>query len=297
MNDYKKYLQPDEIARLANLELKARLVVEGFITGLHRSPYHGFSVEFAEHRPYWPGDEVRHIDWKVFGRTDRYFVKQFEEETNLRSVIAVDSSASMKYSSDGRLSKFEYACYLAAAIAYMLINQRDAIGLALYDTKIHSYLPPSSKRSYIREILRLLETTTPANETGTAAALDLLAERIKRRGLVVIMSDFFDNPDSVMHALNHFRHNKHEVIAFQILDPRERDFKFGKAANFIDMETGEEMITHPYQIERSYTSAMKEFMAKIKHQCRLHNIDYHLVDTTMPFDKSLRDYMAKRAKM
>jgi uncharacterized protein (DUF58 family) len=297
MNNHKKYLQPKVIAQLKNIELKARLVVEGFIIGLHRSPYHGFSVEFAEHRQYRPGDEIRHIDWKVFGRTDKYFVKQFEEETNLRSVIALDSSASMRFASKGNISKFEYGTYLAAALCYLLIKQRDAVGIALYDTQVHTYLPPRSRQSYIHEILKVIDSTVPSNETETAKALDLLAERISRRGLVIVISDFFDDPSSVMKALNHFRHKKHEVLAFQILDPRELDFKFGRSATFKDIETGEELVTQPYQIQRSYSSAIKDFIFQIKRECRNNNIDYHLIDTSQPFDKALREYLTKRKRM
>ena len=295
--DYRKYLEPETIARLENIELKARLVVEGFITGLHRSPYHGFSVEFAEHRQYNPGDPIRYIDWKVYGRTDKHFIKRFEEETNLKAVIAVDSSASMKFASKGNISKFEYASYLAGALSYLLIKQRDAAGLALYDTEIREYLPPRSKPSYIRELLRTLDETTPAHETGTASALDLLAERIKRRGLVIVMSDFFDDPESVMKALKHFRHRNHEVLAFQILDPREIDFKFGPAANFKDIETGEELVTQPYQIRNTYSTAVQDFIKLIKKECLAQNIDYFLVNTADPFDKAMRDYLTKRRKM
>ncbi len=294
MKDYKKYLQPEIIAKLENIELKARLVVEGFITGLHRSPYHGFSVEFAEHRQYRPGDELRYIDWKVFGRTDRYYVKEFEEETNLRAMIAVDSSASMKFASKGQIPKFEYATYLAAALAYLMIKQRDATGLTLYDTEIRTYLPPRSKLSYISEILKVLVNTQPANQTGTASALDLLAERISRRGLVIIISDFFDEYDSVINALKHFRHRKHEVLAFQILDPREIDFRFGQAATFIDIETNEEIITQPYQIQKTYSDAVKSFIDNIKKECYQHQIDYHLINTSTSFDKALKDYLTKR---
>lgn len=294
MNDYRKYLDPETIAKLGNIEMKARLVVEGFITGLHRSPYHGFSVEFAEHRQYRQGDEIRHIDWKVFARTNKYYVKQFEEETNLRSMIAVDASASMKYSSKGIISKFEYASYLAASLALLMIKQRDAVGLCTYDTDIKNFLPPNSKPSYISEILKTLETTSPANETGTANSLNLLAERIKRRGLVIIISDLFDNPESVLNGLKHFRHKKHEVIVFHTLDPREIDFNLGRAATFKDMETGEEIISQPYQMKISYQNAVKEFIDTIKKECRNHNIDYNLIDTSMPFDKALRDYLTKR---
>lgn len=296
-NDYKKYLQPETIAKLDNIELKARLVVEGFITGLHKSPYHGFSVEFAEHRQYRLGDETRHIDWKVFARTNRYYVKEFEEETNLRCNIALDKSGSMGYASKGNISKFEYAIYLAAAISYMLINQRDATGLALYDTEIETYLPPKSKVSYIHDILRTLAQTVTSNETGTAKALDGLAERIKRRGLVVIMSDFFDEPESILKAIRHFRHKNHELIVFHILDPREIDFELGSGATFRDLETKEELLTLPYHIQKAYKQTMAEFIEQIKKQCVQNNADYNLIVTSDTFDKPLREFIAKRNKV
>ncbi len=297
MNDYRRFLEPGTVAKLANIELKARLVVEGFITGLHRSPYHGFSVEFAEHRQYRSGDEFRHIDWKVFGRTDKYYVKQFEEETNLRSMIAVDASASMKFASNGNITKFEYASYLAAALSYLLIKQRDAVGLALYDTEIKTFIPASSRQSQIHNILRMIDSTKPANQTGTSQALDLLAERIRRRGLVVIISDFFDDMQSIISALQHFRHKKHEVLVFQILDPREIDFKFGRDAVFKDIELGDEITTQPYQIQKAYAQTMKEFISGIKKACRNANIDYNLISTSEPFDKAMKEFIAKRNQM
>ncbi len=297
MEDYKKYLNPKTIAKLNKIELKAKLVVEGFITGLHRSPYHGFSVEFSEHRQYYPGDEVKHIDWKVYGRTDKYFIKQYEEETNLRCIIAVDKSASMKYASEGNISKYEYSIYLAAALSYMLMKQRDAVGLALYDTNLKTFLPPRSKTSYIYEILKTLDNTKPSDKTGTSAALDELAERINRRGLVVIMSDFLDDDISVTNALKHFRHRNHEVVVFHILDPQEIEFKFGTSANFVDAESGEEMVTQPYQIRKSYKKAVNSFIHNIQKECYNHNIDYNLITTSDTFDKALRKFLSKRARI
>lgn len=297
MNDYRKYLLPETVAQMSNLELIARLVVEGFITGLHRSPYHGFSVEFAEHRQYRPGDETRNIDWKVFARTNKFYVKQYEEETNLRSVIAIDSSASMQYKSPGNISKFDYAIYLTAALATLMIKQRDAVGVAIYNEDVDKYFPPRSKPSYLSEILKMLADTKPSNLTRTSKALDNLAERIKRRGLVIIMSDFLDDADSVLNALKHFRHRNHEVIAFQILDPREIDFKLGAGATFKDMETGEELISHPQHIQFSYSEQVKEFINKIKTECYNHNIDYNIIDTKVPFDKALLEYLTKRKKI
>jgi len=297
VNDYKKYLKPETIAQLKKIELKARLVVEGFITGLHRSPYHGFSVEFAEHRQYQPGDEVKHIDWKVFGRTDKYFIKQFEEETNLRCVIAVDKSASMKFASKGNISKFEYSIYLAAALSYMLIKQRDAVGVALYDSKLRTYLPPKSKPSYIYEILKILDAAVPSGTTGCSAALDELAERINRRGLIVLISDFLEDENSVINALKHFRHRNHEVVAFHLLDPMDLNFDFGMSANFVDMETGEELVTQPHQIQKTYKNSVNNFIKNIESACRNHNIEYQTILTSDSFDKALRVFLSKRTKL
>lgn len=294
MEAYQTYLQPSVVAQLENLELRARLVVEGFITGLHKSPYHGFSVEFAEHRQYRPGDELKYIDWKIYSRTNRYYVKQFEEETNLRSMIAVDCSASMGYASEGNITKFQYATYLAAALAYMIMKQKDAVGISLYDSEVTTYLPSRAKMSYIRELISALDTAKPANITGTSQALDKLAERISRRSLVVIISDFFDEPESVYSALKHFRHQKHDVLVIQLLDPREMDFQMGWAATFKDMETGEELITQPLQIQQAYKQAVTKHIESLKRECYNANIDYLLVNTVDPFDKVLLEYLAKR---
>ncbi len=296
-NNTRTYLQPATVAQLANIELIARLVVEGFITGLHRSPYHGFSVEFAEHRQYQPGDDLRYMDWKIVGRTNRYYVKQFEEETNLRSMIAVDASASMKFASDENITKFQYAAYLAAALAYLMMKQQDAAGLALYDDEIRTYLPSRSKPSYIQEILKTLEHAAPSGKTGTAAALNRLAERISRRGLVIIISDFFDEPQSIYTTLRHFRHKGHEVIAMHVLDPRERDFNFGWDASFKDLETGEEMVTQPYQIRKNYAAAMREFCDNLKRECLQRGVEYVPIDTSQPFDIALREYLGKRSRI
>lgn len=294
MKESRKYLEPTTVAQLQNIELKARLVVEGFITGLHKSPYHGFSVEFSEHRSYRSGDEIRHIDWKVYARSNKFYVKQFEEETNLRSMIVLDSSASMNFASAGNISKFEYGSYLAAAMAFLMMKQRDAAGLATYDTEVRKFMPPRSKQSYIAELIKVLDTTKPSNGTGTANALNDIAERIKRRGLVIIISDFFDDLDSVVTALKHFRHQNHEVIVFQTLDPRELDFKFGFTSDFIDLETGEEISTQPFQIQKAYQDAMNEFTNNIRKECFNLKIDYHLIDTSQTFDIALKEYLKKR---
>jgi uncharacterized protein (DUF58 family) len=295
--DYKKYLLPDVVAKLTNMELVARLVVEGFITGLHKSPYHGFSVEFAEHRQYMPGDEIKHLDWKIYGKTDRYYIKQFEEETNLKAYIIVDASRSMGYSSGGRMTKLEYAAYITAALAQLMVQQRDAVGCIIYDERVRSYMPPHATKSYLREILRQLELLTPANTTATAGSLHQVAERIKRRGLVIILSDLFDRPQDVMGAFRHFRHKKNEVIVMQILDPLERSFAFGRDAVFRDLETREELTTQPWHIQKAYQEEMKKFLTTYKKECRENNIDYVLLDTSTPFDVALFEYLHKRRRI
>jgi len=295
--DYRKYLRPDVVAKLSNMELIARLVVEGFITGLHKSPYHGFSVEFAEHRQYMPGDEIKHIDWKIYGRTDRYYIKQFEEETNLKAYIILDASRSMSYSSDGRMPKIEYASYIAAALAYLMIQQRDAVGFTIYDERVRLHMPPHATKTYLKEILHQLEEVKASSKTSTADSLHTIAERIKRRGLVIILSDLFDKPGEVMSALRHFRHRKNEVIVMQILDPLERSFAFGRDAIFKDLETAEELITQPWHIEKAYREEMKRFLDLYKKDCREHNIDYLLLDTTRQFDIALFEYLHKRQKI
>jgi uncharacterized protein (DUF58 family) len=297
VQDSLKYLQPAVVAQLANMELRARFVVEGFITGLHKSPYHGFSVEFTEHRQYMPGDEIKHIDWKAYGKTDRFYIKQFEEETNLKSYLIVDASRSMDYASKGNLKKFEYASYIAAALSFMMVEQRDAVGLTLFDEGIRVSLPPRATRSYLKEILKELESAQPANKTGTSASLNLIAEQIKRRGLVIVLSDLFDNPESVMTALKHFRHKGHEVVMMQILDPLERSFAFDGDAIFKDLETHEEVMTQPWHIQKAYQQSMQEFLDFYKRHCRDNNIDYVLLDTSTPFDKALFEYLNKRKRM
>jgi uncharacterized protein (DUF58 family) len=296
-SDYRKYLKPEIISKLNSLELRARLVVEGFIVGLHRSPYHGFSVEFTEHRPYMQGDSPKDIDWKVFGKTEKYFIKQYEEETNLRSYILLDTSRSMAYASEGNVRKIEYASTLVAALGYLMVEQQDAVGLALYAEKINRFLPPKATKTYLLEIYKQLAAITPSDKTQTAASLNSLAEKIKRRGLVIIVSDFFDDVNSVLKSLKHFRYKNNEVIVFQILDPMERSFAFGKDAVFKDIETLDEMTTQPYQIQKAYKEAMEQFTQTVKRECLNSNIEYNLIDTSTPFDKALFSYIQKRSRL
>ncbi len=296
-NDYKKYLDPSVISKISSLELKARLIVEGFLLGLHRSPYHGFSIEFSQHRPYMPGDAPKDIDWKVYGKTDRFFVKQYEEETNLKCNILLDTSKSMSYSSKGNISKLEYASYLVASLSYLMIKQKDAVGLTLYSEQINKTLTPKASNSYLKEILFALNSVEPAGKTETANCLSGIAESVKRRGLVVIISDFFDEPDKVLSALKHFRFKKNEVIVFHILDPLELNFAFDRDSIFIDMETAEEMTTQPRQIQKSYQESLNQFLRKIREGCLNTGIEYNLIDTSTTYDKSLYAYLQKRSRL
>ena len=294
--DYRKYLNPEVVSRLGRMDLVARLVVEGFITGLHRSPYHGFSVEFAEHRPYMPGDPVKDIDWKAYGKSDRLYVKEFEEETNLKAYILLDQSASMGFSSGG-VSKLEYGRYLAAALSSLLLRQRDAVGLITFDSKIRRYLPPRSVQSYLHVVLQELARAESGEGTDLGGVLHEMAERIERRGLIIVLSDLMDDPDRVLAGLKHFRHRKHEVLVFHILDPRERDFSFGKKARFVDLETGEEIPTEAWHIQRAYRERMDALIGKFQRDCREHFIDYVGVNTSQDFDAALFGYLAKRKRL
>jgi len=295
--EYKNLLDPSIIPKINSLELRARLVVEGFMVGLHKSPYHGFSVEFTQHRPYMQGDGLKDVDWKVYGKTEKFYIKQYEEETNLRSYILLDVSKSMQFSSGNNVSKLEYASTLAAALSYLMMKQQDAFGLTLYSDRIVQYLPPKATKSYLRQILKSIVSVKASDTTNTATCLNSVAEKIQRRGLVIIISDLFDDVESVISALKHFSYQKNEIIVFQILDPIERNFAFGRDAIFKDMESEEELTTQPYQIQKAYKLAMEAFISKIKTECLDSKIDFNIIETSTPFDKALMSYIQKRRRL
>ena len=278
------------------MALRARLVVEGYIIGQHKSPYHGFSVEFAEHRAYGPGDEIRHVDWKLYGKTDRYYVKQYEEETNLKAYILLDTSRSMKYTS-GTVTKLDYASYLSAALTYLMLNQQDGTGLILFDEKIQKFIPPRSTPSYLNTILKNLEKPTFGSDTDIGLVLHEMAERIKRRGLVILISDLMDDQEAVLSGLKHFRHNKQEVILFHILDRKELDFKFNTRTRFKDMESASQLTTEPWQIKSSYKKRIQRLQNDYKKQCREQLIDYVPLFTDQSLDIALNSYLNKRQKL
>ena len=295
MDDKRKYLQPEMAAMLNNMALRARLVVEGYIIGQHKSPYHGFSVEFAEHRAYGPGDEIRHIDWKLYGKTNRYYVKRYEEETNLRAHLILDTSRSMMYSS-GKISKLEYSSTLMAALAYLMMNQQDGVGLVLFDEKINQFIPPRSNPSHLNTLLTQLGTVKSGLDTKIEPVLHEMAERIKKRGLVILISDLFDNPENILTGLKHFRHNKQEVIVFHILDRQEMEFNFNNRTRFKDMESGEEITTEPWHIRKAYAKSIKNIQDDYQKKCREHLVDYVPLFTDQSLDTALTEYIRKRKK-
>ncbi len=290
-----KYLDFDTLGRIHNMHLLAKTVVEGFVLGLHRSPYRGFSVEFAEYRQYAPGDEIRHLDWKLYGKTDRYYVKQYEEETNLNCHIVLDTSASMNYGS-GPVTKLQYGCYLAAALAYFMMMQRDATGLALFDTEIRSLIPPRSRQTHLHLILAELENLTASGPTATGKPLHDLAEGIKRRGLIVLISDLFDEPEDILSGLQHFKFLGNDVIIFHIADQAELQFPFDQVTEFIDPETDERIITAPRHVRREYLAEMEAFYDVYRRGCADLRVDYKLLDTSTPLELALSEYLYQRSR-
>ncbi len=300
-------LTPEALARVESLELRARLIVEGFLTGMHRSPFHGFSVEFAEHRAYTPGDELRHVDWKAYGRNDRLSVKRFEQETNLRQTVVLDTSASMRYAGAAGVPKLTVAATLAAALHALMVRQRDATGLAAFDQRVHTLIRPGSTRAHLARLFATLEAlaTGPppaATETGVAAALHDVAERLPRRGLVILLSDLFDaegDPRQVVRALQHLRHRGHEVVVFHILDAAtELRFDLPDAPVRVrDLETGAEQTILPAQIRSEVVASAEAFVSAMRRGCREARVDYVPLDTAAPYADALRAYLSARRRL
>jgi uncharacterized protein (DUF58 family) len=290
-----KLLDPQMLAKLRGLQLRARLIVEGYVSGVHRSPFHGFSIEFAEHREYSPGDDLRYLDWKVFGRTDKFYLKQFEEETNLLCYLLLDTSESMTYKSDrAAMSKLEYAQTIAAALAYLILNQQDSVGLVTFDEEVRALVRPSSNPSHLKQLLQVMETSPGARKTATGPIFHDLAERFKKRGIVIILSDLFDNVDAMMKGIKHFRHRRHEVIVFHVLDPAEMDFPFEQATLFNGLEQLPNVLVEPRAIRKAYLRELNNFIMKIKKECRRHRIDYVPLRTDESLEVALSTYLASR---
>ncbi len=289
-----RYLEPEALARVKNLSMVARGVVEGAISGLHSSPYKGFSVEFAEHREYAIGDDPKHLDYKMLARTERLYIKQYEEETNMKVQIILDASASMGYKHHAKISKFDYGCYLTAVLAYMMTRQQDSVGLTTFDTDIRLDMDARSSPRHFGEMMDRLENIKPGQETDIASILHLLANRFKKRCLIVLISDLYDDQENLMKALHHFTHRRHEVIVFNVFDKAELEFPFQDTIAFHDMETSERIMIEPDAIRDTYIKQVREFTDTYRRMCQESGIDYVLTDTSIPYDFMLSRYVAKR---
>jgi uncharacterized protein (DUF58 family) len=292
-------LTPELVGRLGRLDLVARLVVEGFLTGLHKSPYHGFSAEFAEYRQYISGEPVANMDWRVYAKSDRHYLKVFTEETNLRATLLMDCSASMDYTGDaGRPTKKQYATYLAAALSYLLLRQNDAVGLVTFDEALLEMVPARSMRRQLFQVLKVLDTLPPGRGTNVGEVLHRVAERIQRRGLVLLFSDLMDDPDRLLDGLKHFRHQGHEVIVFQILDPREISLDFHGEVEFEALESpGHKVRLEPAHLRTAYRARFDAWRDTLRRDCRRQLIDLVEITTDTPFEKGLGAYLQKRRRM
>ena len=295
MEDSRKYLDPKILARLKGLRLRARLIVEGYVSGVHRSPFHGFSIEFAEHREYAPGDDLRYLDWKVFGRTDKYYLKQFEEETNLICYLLLDTSESMRYQSPAAaMSKLEYAQCAAASLAYLILQQQDSVGLVTFDQEIRALVRASSNPSHMEQLVRVMEESAPERKTATGAIFHELAERLKKRGIIIVLSDLFDDVDAMMAGLKHLRHRRHEVVLLHVLDPAELDFPFQQPTLFRGLEQLPDVLAEPRGLRRAYLREFNQFVHRLKQGCRMQQIDYAQMRTDESLEVALSSYLGSR---
>jgi uncharacterized protein (DUF58 family) len=292
-----EFLDPRTLAKLHGLELRARRIVEGYVAGLHRSPYQGFSNEFAEHREYTPGDDLRYLDWKVFGKTDKFYLKQFEAETNLICYLLLDTSESMQYQSpDAPLSKLAYAQCAAASLAYLVLRQNDSVSLATFDDEVRHVVRPSSSPTQLKQVLHVMETSAAVRKTRTGPIFHELAERLTRRGIVVVLSDLFDDVDSMLAGLKHFRHRKHDVIILQVLDPAEVEFPFQHVTLFKGLEALGDIVTEPRSLRAAYLQEVNSFLQRVRIGCRAQQIDYLQIRTDQSLGVVLSSFLAARTK-
>jgi len=294
--DSSRFLDPDSLRQLQHLQVTSRALVEGAMTGSHRSPFKGLSTEFADHRQYVKGDDLKRLDWRVYARTERYCIKRYEENTNLKAYVLVDCSASMGYGS-GDVTKYEYACHLAAGLAYVVIKQSDSAGMVLFGERIEEYYPPRSSLTHLRAMLDALARHRPQKGTKTATALHGMAELIKRRGLIVVISDLLDDPEGVIKGLAHFRQKRHDVVVFHTLDDDELNFPFEKVASFRDMETNEKVRISPRDLKDDYSAELDAFISQYKRACFENNIDYVTINTRTPHSTFLSAYLSRREKV
>lgn len=288
-------LDPVAISRAETLGMHARYLVEGYMAGEHKSPYHGFAIEFAQHREYAPGDDLRYLDWKVLGRTDRYYIKQFEQETNYVAHILLDGSESMKYGSTG-YTKLAYGKMLAACLSYLILHQRDAVALDIFDTETREYLPRSNSHAMIHKALAMLAAFEPARQTNIAAILHEMARQIRRRGIVVIISDLFDDEEKILEGIQHLRFGGSEVVVFHLLDPAELEFKFNGLVEFVGLEAIPNILTRPQEIRASYLAEVERFRTKLREGCEKNQCHFVPVNTAQPLHEVLSGYLAFRLK-
>lgn len=290
-----RFLAPEVLARISSLELLARTVVEGFISGLHRSPFTGFSTEFAEYRQYMPGDDLRYLDWKLLGRTDRYYIKKYRADTNSQCHILIDASASMRYTTTG-VSKLQYAQFLGSSLAYLVNKQQDAVGLIAFDQEVRTHVPAQSRTGHMQTIFGWMERLEAGNETRLSQMLHLAAERITRRGIIVVISDFYDEPEAIISALQHLRFKGNDVIVFHVLDKNETEFEFTEPVLLEDSETEEEIHVMPDILADGYRNTIREHIGRLRDGAAQNKIDYELLTTDKPLDYALFSFLAKRAK-
>jgi uncharacterized protein (DUF58 family) len=293
MPDSKRFLHPEAIRRIARLDLRARHIVEGFLSGMHRSPYFGQSVEFLQHREYVPGDDLRHVDWKVWARQDRLVVKQFEEDTNLRCTMVVDVSHSMQYG-NGPLNKFEYAATIAASLSYLVLQQQDAVGCITFDERIRMRVPIRSKRNHIHSVIDSLDTQSPSEKTDMYAVMREIAETVPRRGMIMLISDLLGDIEGTIKGLKLLRQRGHDILVFHVLDDDELDFEFNGAMRFDSLESDDFLNCNPRALREGYLTALNEFLTDVRRQCASNVVDYALIRTSDPLDAVLAKYLSNR---
>ncbi len=296
MADSKRFLHPEAIKRISRMELRARHIVEGFLAGLHRSPYFGQSVEFVQHREYAVGDDLRHVDWKVWARQDRLVIKQYEEDTNLRCTLLVDTSASMSYG-NGPLNKYDYGCTVAASLAYLVLKQQDAVGCVSFDEQIRNQVPVRSKRNHLQAVIKALANTNPRDKTDLHSIFRQVAETYHRRGMMIVISDLLTDPQTTLRGLSLLRRQGHDVMVFHILDDDELDFPFTGSTRFEGLESLEHLNCNPRALREGYLQALQEFLVEIRRGCARHVIDYALIRTSEPLDAALATYLSTRLGM
>ena len=297
MKQSREYLDPIFLSKLANMELVARCAVEGFFSGLHPSPFHGFTVEYSDHRQYHPGDELKFVDWKVFGRSDKLYIKRFQQETNTTVYILLDNSKSMSFAGNGSVSKSKYGSFLAAALSYLMLSQGDSTSLVLFADKIVKRIPAKSRRTHLNVILAALQYNEPSGQTNLANVLHTIAETSKSRGFVILISDLLDDEGSIFKGLSHLKFLRHDVIIFQTLDHQEINLDYEGLIQFEDLESRDKIRTFPQSVKQAYRERVAEFLEEIEKTSGRSNVDYCLIDTSEPLDRALIAYLAKRKRM